>query len=65
MSAEEAAGVRYILMDIDDTLTREGKLLASSYTALWKLKEAGLRVIPVTGRPAGKRSGAIIPPATR
>ena len=50
---EEAAGVRYILMDIDDTLTREGKLLASSYSALWKLKEAGLKVIPVTGRPAG------------
>ncbi|MDR1059323.1 MAG: HAD hydrolase family protein [Treponema sp.] len=53
MTAEEAAGVRYVLMDIDDTLTREGKLLASSYGALWKLKEAGLRVIPVTGRPAG------------
>jgi HAD superfamily hydrolase (TIGR01484 family) len=40
-------------MDIDDTLTREGKLLASAYGALWKLKEAGLKVIPVTGRPAG------------
>ena len=53
MSAEEAGAVRYILMDIDDTLTREGKLLASSYTALWQLKEAGLKVIPVTGRPAG------------
>ena len=53
MSSEEAAGVRYILMDIDDTLTREGKLLSSSFGALWKLKEAGLKVIPVTGRPAG------------
>ena len=53
MTAEEASGLRYILMDIDDTLTREGKLLASSYSALWKLKEAGLKVIPVTGRPAG------------
>jgi HAD superfamily hydrolase (TIGR01484 family) len=53
MTAEEASGVRYILMDIDDTLTRRGKLLASSYSALWKLKEAGLKVIPVTGRPAG------------
>jgi HAD superfamily hydrolase (TIGR01484 family) len=53
MTAEEAAGLRYVLMDIDDTLTREGKLLASSYAALWKLKEAGLNVIPVTGRPAG------------
>ena len=53
MTPEEAAGIRYILMDIDDTITREGKLLAASYNALWKLKEAGLRVIPVTGRPAG------------
>jgi HAD superfamily hydrolase (TIGR01484 family) len=53
MSSEEAAGVLYILMDIDDTLTREGKLLSSSYSALWKLREAGLKVIPVTGRPAG------------
>ena len=53
MSTEEAAAVRYILMDIDDTLTREGKLPASSYAALWKLKEAGLGVVPVTGRPAG------------
>jgi hydroxymethylpyrimidine pyrophosphatase-like HAD family hydrolase len=53
MSPAEAAGVRYVLMDIDDTITREGKLLAASYAALWKLREAGLRVIPVTGRPAG------------
>jgi hydroxymethylpyrimidine pyrophosphatase-like HAD family hydrolase len=53
MTAEEAGGIRYVLMDIDDTITREGKLLAVSYDALWKLKEAGLAVIPVTGRPAG------------
>jgi HAD superfamily hydrolase (TIGR01484 family) len=53
MTKAEAAGVRFVLMDIDDTLTREGKLPALSYGALWKLKEAGLAVIPVTGRPAG------------
>jgi HAD superfamily hydrolase (TIGR01484 family) len=40
-------------MDIDDTLTKNGKLPAVSYSALWQLKEAGLVVIPVTGRPAG------------
>jgi len=49
----QAAGVRYVLMDIDDTLTSGGKLLASSYNALWKLRDAGLKVVPVTGRPAG------------
>ena len=53
MSAAEARGVKYVLMDIDDTLTKEGKLLDVSYSALWKLKEAGLKVIPVTGRSAG------------
>jgi hydroxymethylpyrimidine pyrophosphatase-like HAD family hydrolase len=53
MTRGEAAGVRFILMDIDDTLTGGGKLSAASYAALWKLREAGLKVIPVTGRPAG------------
>ena len=53
MSNSEAQGLRYVLMDIDDTLTLEGKLLASSYAALWKLRKAGLIVIPITGRPAG------------
>jgi hydroxymethylpyrimidine pyrophosphatase-like HAD family hydrolase len=53
MSLAEASGLRYILMDIDDTITSEGKLPAASYTALWNLKNAGLAVIPVTGRPAG------------
>ncbi len=53
LTAAQARRVRYVLMDIDDTLTREGKLLASSFSALWRLKGAGLVVIPVTGRPAG------------
>ncbi len=45
--------VRYVLTDIDDTLTLHGKLPASAYQALWRLAEAGIQVIPVTGRPAG------------
>jgi len=53
MTPAQAAGVRYVLMDIDDTLTTHGKLPVSSYAALWKLKASGLKVIPVTGRPAG------------
>ena len=53
MTPQEAPGVKYVLMDIDDTLTRGGKLLDVSYSALWKLNRAGLKVIPVTGRPAG------------
>lgn len=42
-----------ILTDIDDTLTDEGHLKSASYSALWKLKNAGFKIIPVTGRPAG------------
>jgi HAD superfamily hydrolase (TIGR01484 family) len=53
LGAAAARRIRYVLMDIDDTLTREGKLLGSAYAALWVLKESGLVVVPVTGRPAG------------
>ncbi len=45
--------IRAVLTDIDDTLTDGGRLTAHAYRALEKLKEAGLLVIPVTGRPAG------------
>jgi HAD superfamily hydrolase (TIGR01484 family) len=53
MTAEEASLIRYVLMDIDDTLTTKGKLSAAAYSALWDLHGAGLIVIPITGRPAG------------
>jgi len=53
LTDKEAKKINYILMDIDDTLTTDGKLLAESYAALWRLHKAGLKVIPVTGRPAG------------
>jgi HAD superfamily hydrolase (TIGR01484 family) len=45
--------VRGVLTDIDDTLTDEGHLPAVAYAALERLRDAGLMVIPVTGRPAG------------
>jgi HAD superfamily hydrolase (TIGR01484 family) len=53
LSGAEAAKIRYVLMDIDDTLTKDGLLLEESYAALWKLRESGFKVVPVTGRPAG------------
>jgi HAD superfamily hydrolase (TIGR01484 family) len=49
----DGAGVRAVLLDIDDTLTTDGKLGADAYGALEQLQRAGLRVVPVTGRPAG------------
>jgi HAD superfamily hydrolase (TIGR01484 family) len=53
LSGAQAAKIRYVLMDIDDTLTKDGLLLEESYAALWRLREFGFRVVPVTGRPAG------------
>ena len=48
-----AEHVSTVFTDIDDTLTTAGKLDARAYAALQALQRAGLRVIPVTGRPAG------------
>lgn len=46
-------GIRYVLADIDDTLTSHGRLEAAAYAALERLEQAGFKVIPITGRPAG------------
>lgn len=51
--AETCRGLRAIASDIDDTISTEGKIPAVAYDALWRAKEAGLIVLPVTGRPAG------------
>ena len=45
--------LKFILCDIDDTITTGGKLTRASYNALWDLAQKGYGVIPVTGRPAG------------
>ena len=42
-----------VFTDIDDTLTTEGAVPASTVVALGALKAAGLHVIPITGRPVG------------
>ncbi len=47
------AAVRGVLFDIDDTLTTDGRLTAAAYAAMQRLHEAGLLVVPITGRPAG------------
>ena len=53
LSALDPHGIRAVLVDIDDTLTTEGKLTAEAYSTLERLRQAGRRVVPVTGRPAG------------
>ena len=49
----DLAGLRGVLTDIDDTLTRDGTIEPSALAALHRLAAAGLPVIAVTGRPAG------------
>lgn len=53
MPLDIAAAVTCVLVDIDDTLTTGGRLSAAAYMALEKLYDAGLYVVPITGRPAG------------
>lgn len=45
--------IRYVLTDIDDTLTNHGNLPAIAYSAMELLQKGGVKVIPITGRPAG------------
>jgi len=47
------AGVRFVLTDMDETLTYQGRLSALTYNALERLQRAGPKVIPVTAAPAG------------
>lgn len=53
MPAEVCRGISTLFCDIDDTLTLEGRVPAAAYSALWAAHQAGIAVVPVTGRPAG------------
>ena len=45
--------IRFVLTDIDDTLTIKGRLPSVAFVAMENLQKAGIQVIPITGRPAG------------
>src|SRR5690349_14148860 len=49
----EPRRIRGLLFDIDETLTTDGKLTAGAYDAMERLQRAGMRLVPITGRPAG------------
>ncbi|MEW5815009.1 MAG: HAD-IIB family hydrolase [Spirochaetota bacterium] len=53
LTVEQALQVRFVLTDIDDTLTLNGRLLPEAFESLWALEKNRITVIPVTGRPAG------------
>jgi HAD superfamily hydrolase (TIGR01484 family) len=46
-------GVLGVMTDIDDTLTRDGRIEAEALQALHDLAAAGLPVVAITGRPLG------------
>lgn len=50
---EKAQDLKAVFFDIDDTFSLHSKILPRAYQALWDLKDAGIRLVPITGRPAG------------
>ncbi|MGE0044546.1 MAG: HAD family hydrolase [Hyphomonadaceae bacterium] len=50
---EMLARVRFLLSDLDDTLSERGRVGSSVIAALERLQAAGIKTIVVTGRPAG------------
>jgi HAD superfamily hydrolase (TIGR01484 family) len=53
LDAATCRGLRGVFADIDDTLSWEGHLVPEAFVALHRLRESGLVVVPVTGRPGG------------
>lgn len=53
MPAETARAIRWVLTDIDDTMTQNGRLVSEAYSTLCALADSGLPVVAVTGRSAG------------
>jgi len=49
----EKKRIKFVLTDIDDTLTIHGRLPSVALAAMERLRSAGVTVIPITGRPAG------------
>lgn len=52
LTAHHASRLEGLLFDLDDTLLDHGKLSEAAYSALFRLKESGLHLIALTGRPA-------------
>lgn len=53
LSAGAAGALAGVVFDLDDTLLDHGALTEGAYGALFRLREAGLRLVACTGRPAG------------
>lgn len=52
-AADQFSTIQFVLTDMDETLTHQGRLSAETYTALERLQSSGIHVVPVTAAPAG------------
>ncbi len=50
---EQIKKIQAVFFDIDDTFSLHSKILPGAYQSLWDLKDAGIKLVPITGRPAG------------
>ena len=53
LEPDQIKQITALFFDIDDTFSFHSKILPQAYAALWDLKDAGIRLVPITGRPAG------------
>ena len=53
LGSDVVKGFLGVFFDIDDTFTTGGRIPACAFDALWRLKGLGMKVVPITGRPAG------------
>lgn len=58
-SHDEKERIRYIVSDVDDTITSDGALIPDALEALYQIRENGLKTILVTGGSAGWADGYI------
>ncbi|MBL7006226.1 MAG: haloacid dehalogenase [Spirochaetia bacterium] len=53
LNSVDTSEIKFLLTDVDDTITTKGRLLPSALKSLWDLHEQGMVIIPVTGGSAG------------
>ncbi len=53
LAAEPLSDIRGLIFDVDDTVTRHGRLEPEAFTAMHALVDHGFTLISITGRPLG------------
>ena len=53
LTPDDVANLAGVVFDLDDTLLDHGRLSEAAYSSLFRMREAGLRLVGCTGRPFG------------